>query len=224
MSIPEIRIKAQSKHNAYSIMLIGFTLFISVIIFSQNYWYQAKLVLIFLLLVSIVIIFIGVTKHIEPVNSFQLTPKNLTYQHKYGNWKVKWQDIRRISQVSETVGIDYVTLPYLGIKLDSLKDISANISPRLASRLIHEQRPLIYFCIQHRLLTVQQATINFSPFKLNGKIIKGPVAAFLYQTASLHEALGYHLFIPQSAIDRPCQDFGNLLKDCKLAANNYGNN
>lgn len=221
MSSPEIEIKAQAKHNAYSLIIIGFSLFFTVLIFSQNYWQQAKLILILLLLVSFVIIFLGITKHIEPLNSFKLTPDKLTYHHKYGHWKIIWKNIRRIAQVKETVGIEYIELPYIGIKLESLMSIIDNISPRLASRLIHEQRPLIYFCLQHRLLTLEQVTINFSPFKFNDITIKGPVAAFLYQTSNLHKALGYHLYIPENSIDRPCQDFVDLLNNCKVAARNY---
>lgn len=221
MPKPEIKIKAQAKHHAYSLMLLGLTSLSLIIIFAQYYWLQAKLVLIFLVLVSLVVIFIGFIKRIEPETSFLITPEHLRYQHKYGFWQITWRDITRFAQVTETVLIDRVELPYVGIKLTNLTAIAENISPRLASRLIHEQRPLIHFCLQHRLLTMDQVVINFTPFKLEGKTIKGPVAAFLHQTIVLQQALGYHLYIPESAVDRSCQAFATLLNNCQRNADKY---
>jgi hypothetical protein len=218
---PEIKIKAQAKHHAYSLMLLGLLSLALITLLAQHYWLEAKLVLIFLVLVSLVVIFIGFIKRLEPETSFLITPQWIRYLHKYGVWQIAWPDIARIAQVTETTFLERIELPYVGIKLNSLNAIVANISPRLASRLIHEQRPLIHFCLQHRLLTMDQVIINFTPFKLEGKTIKGPVAAFLHQTTILQQALGYHLYIPESAVDRPCQAFVTLLNNCQRNADRY---
>lgn len=221
MKKPEIHIKAQAKNNAYSLILIGIMSMLFVLFIASFYWLQAKFVLIFLLLISFVIIFIGIAKALEPITSLVLVPQYLRYQHKYGYWQLSWQDIAHIDQVSESVWLETIKLPYVGLRLHQFDAIIDNISPRLASRLIHEHRPLIHFCIQHKLITFEEGIINFTPFKINKRIIKGPKAAFLHQMAVLKSALGYHLYLPESALDRKCSDFITLLKDCQQGSKNY---
>jgi hypothetical protein len=218
---PTINIIARAKHNAYSLALIGMTSLALVLIMMSKYWLEAKLVLILLLLVSLILVFIGITKILEPVSSFSLTPSYLRYQHKYGQWQLPWHDIVDIRQISESVWLEQINLPYVGIRLHQLTALIDNMSPRLASRLIHEHRPLIIFCVQHKLIEFEQGIINFSPFTLEKKAITGPRAAFLHQMMILKGALGYHLYLPESALDRDCQAFCQLLKSCQQNAKNY---
>ncbi|MGJ8692436.1 MAG: DUF2982 domain-containing protein [Thalassotalea sp.] len=210
-----IKIKAQTKRNAYSILLIGIiSLFISLII-AEHFWLQAKLVLMFLITVNLITCFIGIIKILEPDVSFYISKKTLKYQHKYGAWQIPWSDIAAITQVSETVGIDKQILPYIGIRLSNLNNLIDNISPRLASRLIHEHRPLIHFAVQHQLLEIEDVAINFSSYKHQQREITGPTAAFLHQVCLLKKAFGYHLYLPESALDRSCDEFSILLNNCK---------
>lgn len=221
MQQPIIEIKAQAKHNAYTLILIGsISLFILLLIATQ-YWQETKLVLTLLVTVAIVLLFIGVVKKIEPKVSLTLVPEYIQYHHKYGHWQLQWQAIANISQVTETIAIERITLPYVGIRLHDINTLIDNISPRLASRLIHEQRPLVHFCISNKLATTEELIINFSPYKVDGKKITGPKAAFLHQANILKRALGFHLYIPQSALDRSCEDFIVLLRQCQENARNY---
>lgn len=218
---PKIEIKAQAKHNAYTLILIGAFSLVFLLLIAAQFWQQTKLVLTLLVVICLIMIFIGIVKKIEPPKSFTLVPQYIKYHHKYGTWQLPWTSIANISVISETVGIERITLPYVGIRLHDIENIIERITPRLASRLIHEQRPLVYFCIQQQLATTEELIINFSPFKIKGKRITGPKAAFLHQTTILKRALGYHLFIPRSALDRDCTDFVSLLKQCKNKATSY---
>lgn len=178
--------------------------------------------MIFCYLVSLIIGFVGIVKLLEPRVSFYLTPQLLTYQHRYGRWQIGWQSIVALAPIRHTLGLQIDDLPYLGIRLKSLEQLIDNISPRLANRLIHEQRPLLVYCIRSQLMSMEQGVINFEPFLLSdGSQIKGPLAGFLHQCAALHKALGYHLFIPASAIDRDLVEFASLLRNCKRAAADY---
>ena len=193
---------------------------------AMQYWFQAKFVLLFLVLVSLVCIFIGVNKCLEPQHSFCLTPSTFTYQHKYGSWQLTWDKIANIKPICENAWLERINLPYVGIKLHTIDSIIDNISPRLASRLIHEQRPLIHFAIQHQLISFEESIINFSPYKIqNNKhdsgLLKGPKAAFMHQVTLLHKAYGYHLFLPQTACDRAPSEFSELLNDCLRNYKNY---
>lgn len=215
----EIQIKAKSKHNAYSLVLIGIVALLLMLLLSKFYWQDAKLVLIFLISVCLVTIFIGCVKILEPDNSVILTAQTLTYQHKYGRWQLYWPDIAHINQISETIYLDRVLLPYLGIKLNNLDNLISTLSPRLASRLIHEQRPLIHFCLQHNLLTLEEVTINFTPYLHNKIRLTGPIAAFLHHSTALKKAFGYDLYLPASALDRDCQAFASMLSHYKNSVN-----
>jgi hypothetical protein len=74
--------------------------------------------------------------------------------------------------------------------------------------MIHEQKPLIHYCIKHKLLTFEQGILNFEPYILkDGSIIKGPLAAFLHHCEILHYALGAHLFISASNLNGSIDDF-----------------
>jgi len=62
----------------------------------------------------------------------------------------------------------------------------------------------------HHLLSLEEIQINFNPFILEtGKIVKGPLAAFLHHCQILNKGFGYHLFISNSTTDRELELFAN---------------
>jgi hypothetical protein len=221
-NVPSIFIKPQSNHNALFLILLAIILFMLTLAMSQHYWRQFHLVLTFIYLAELVVFITGLAKYFQPKFSLTLTPSYIKYQHRFGQWQLNWQDIQRISLMNETLGINQLQLPFIGIRLTTITALAASISPRLANRLIHEQRPLLAIAIRLKLITFAQSQLNFSPFILaNGQIIKGPLAAFMHHSSVLHEALGYHLFIPESALDRDLNTFCVLLNQCKQSTHNY---
>ncbi|WP_343819034.1 DUF2982 domain-containing protein [Colwellia asteriadis] len=223
--LPIIKIKAQANHHALFLIVLGLTLFMVLLIIAQWYWRQFQLVMVFAYLTSLVITIAGVVKRLEPQFSFSLTPDHITYHHRYGQWRLHWQQIHRISIVSETVALEHIQLPYIGIKLVNIEQLLAQISPRMANRLIHEQKPLISFAIRYQLMALKQGILHFEPYKLSdGTTISGPLAAFLYHCQALDAAFGYHLFIPATSVDRDLPQFSALLLDCKRASAHYQSN
>ncbi|MEW6982842.1 DUF2982 domain-containing protein [Colwelliaceae bacterium 6471] len=215
-NLPCIAISPSANRHGLFLTLLGIFLFICFLLISSWYFQQARLVLIFCFLMCLVITVIGLLKQYEPRVSFLITPEHIVHQHKYGQWSIVWPQIKRIGVINETVGLSSRTLPYVGISLNDIKSIADNISPRLASRLIHEQRVLLVYCVGQRLLSVEQSVINFSPFKhSDGTITKGPIAAFLHQSHLLNQVLGYHLYVNASSLDRPLEEFSALLQQCK---------
>ncbi len=219
---PSILIKARSNHNALFLLLLASILFMITLALSQHYWRQFHLVITFIYLTELVVFITGLAKYFQPTFSLTLTPNVIKYHHRYGEWQLNWQDIQRISLLNETLGIDQLQLPFVGIRLTAIATLATSISPRLANRLIHEQRPLLAMAIRLQLISFEQSQLNFSPFTLaNGEKIKGPLAAFLHHSSVLHNALGYHLFIPESALDRELHEFCVLLNQCKQSARHY---
>lgn len=219
---PCINIKAKANQHAVFLMLLAVVIFIITLIVSQHYWRSHRLILVFIYLLTLVIMFTGLLKRSEPSVSFQLTPQHIQYRHRHGNWTLNWQQIQNINTIKEVVGLTTVALPYVGIRLKSVDVLAEQISPRLANRLIHEQRPLLSFSVMQHLLSLEETQLNFNPFTLtSGKIIKGPLAAFLHHCQILHKGLGYHLYIPESSTDREIDAFCQLLKQCQHYGANY---
>lgn len=215
-SLPFINIKAKANQHALFLILLGVTIFIITLAVSQYYWRSYRLILIFTYLLTIVIIFTGLLKRTEPRVTFKLTPQSIHYHHRQGKWVLNWKQIKSINTINEEVGLSSITLPYIGIRLKSVDTLAEQISPRLANRLIHEQRPLLSFSVMQLLLSLEDTQLNFTPFTLaSGKIIKGSIAAFLHHCQILHKGLGYHLYIPEQSADREIEDF------CQLKSHRY---
>jgi hypothetical protein len=210
-----IKIKAVARHHGMFITLMGCIALLVVTLLCNHFWLQARFPLIFMLLACFVTIFIGLLKLAEPKHSLLVAPETLTFNHRHGSWQFNWQQISNIHCVTNTVGIVKEELNYVGIKLISIDLIAENISLRLANRMIHEQKPLLQYCIKQQLISFEQGILNFEPYVLrNGVVLKGPLAAFMHHSEILHQALGAHLFISASNLNGSINDFVVL-------ANNY---
>ncbi|MCJ8319012.1 MAG: DUF2982 domain-containing protein [Colwellia sp.] len=222
VSLPVIKIKAKTSHHGGFLIVIGCSAMILTLILSHYFWFEFRLTLIYLILVALVVLLTGILKRFEPKYSLKLKPQGICYFHKVGQWQLSWQQIQSINQVKETSGLTRLELPYIGIRLVNLESLVKQISPRLANRLIHEQKPLIAFALMHQLMSWQQSQLNFSPFQLqSGESIKGPLAAFLHHSQMLYSSFGYHLVIPEGCIDRDIAEFCLLLRQCKASAHLY---
>ncbi|TWX55674.1 DUF2982 domain-containing protein [Colwellia hornerae] len=219
---PSITIKPIAKHNGIFLVILGALVLFTTLLFAQHYWQTYRFAYMFMTLLSLVIILMGVVKLFEPAISLFLTPDKIIFNHRYGHWQLAWQDIKSINIITEVVGLDRETLPYIGIRLVAIENIANNISVRLANRLIHQQQGLIIYGVLHQLMTMEQAQMNFNPFILsNGERVKGPVAAFLHQSERLSSAFGYHLFLPADSFDRGINEFCQLIKQCQRASSTY---
>ncbi|NMP31565.1 DUF2982 domain-containing protein [Thalassotalea sp. M1531] len=217
--MPEIKIKPFANYHGRFLLVAGIALLCISIALSHHYWHALRLVLILVILVSIVLIFIGIAKRLEPEFSFHLTPTALSYFHKYGHWQISWQNIQRVGNVKLSSSVNHQVLPYIGIKLKNSEVLAKNISLRLANRLPHEQRPLATLAISSELLTIEQAQVNFAPYRLSdGSKLNGPKALLFHHIDALEKAFGYHLFLPASSLDRPLDDFLTLLNQCNSHA------
>lgn len=221
-AIPVINIKAKANQHGVFLMLLAVVIFFCTLVVSEYYWRSHHLIMVFFYLLAIVIFFTGVLKRSEPEISFEISPQYLQYNHRQGKWTLTWQQIHNINTIREVVGLATIELTYIGIKLKNIEDVAAQISPRLANRLIHEQRPLLSFALVNQLLTLEDTQLNFEPYVLSsGDLVKGPIAAFLHHCQTLHKSIGYHLYIPESSTDRELGDFCQLLKQCKRYSENY---
>ena len=209
-----IRIRPKSKRNELFLLCLGGLLFVCSWILNLLLWDQYKIQLILIMSACLMVFFIGIVKYLEPAISYSLTPKAIRYYHRSGHWQLPWLDIVRIGEIYADLHGDHIQLPYLGVKVKNLENIASSISPRLANKLIHEQKELLILAVKNKEIALQDGIINFEPFYLNGLSYKGPVAAWLYRTEQLQRAYGYHLYLPESSFDREPIEFLRLLKLC----------
>jgi hypothetical protein len=218
-----IQVKPKSKHNSLFLLCLGSLLLFFCLLLNLLFWDEYRIQLIFIMSASFMVLFVGGLKLLEPPTSYYITPDIISFYHRSGHWHLPWQDILRIGDIRAELQGEYVQLPYLGIRVNSLENIAQAISPRLANKLLHEQQELLLLAVKNKEINLQNGVINFEPFNLNGVIYKGPVAAWLYRTELLHKAYGYHLFLPESSFDRGLPEFLSLLKECFNYINNYHN-
>lgn len=211
----EITITPQSKNHAQFLMVLGFCLLCCSLLITSFFWSDYKFQLMVPLFASIIIFVIGLLKHTEPQTSYILTRKYCNFVHRNGFWRIKWNNIVRIGSLTSIVKSDRIQLPYIGVKLKNIEDIAENISPRLANRLIHEQKELLILAAKNHEIHLDNGLISFDPFILNGKTYKGPIAAWLFRTEQLNQAYGYHLYLPETSFDRTLSEFLCFLKRCK---------
>jgi len=196
-------------------VLGGLALFCGVLV-AQLAVPQFKSQLMLLALVAVVLMVAGVATRLEPKISLSLSSNKLRYFHRYGQWSLPWESVVRVFQPSFSYALERRDIHYIGIKLSDVEVISERISPRLASRLIHEQRDILVLACQQGEITQQQLQLNFSSYKMpSGFEVTGPIAAWLHQVEVLHQAYGAHLFVPTSCFSQSADELIKLLNEYK---------
>ena len=131
------------RKNGLTLVLLGIIVTITMIFILFLFGEQPLIPLVSGLLAGLMMIFIGSLKLIEPHFSLSLCHDCLQYHHKYGGWILKWRNIQRIDQPRIHLGWDLVPLPYIGLKIKDYDDFLTLITPRLAVRLLTEQRSVL---------------------------------------------------------------------------------
>ena len=218
-----IEIRAEAKRNGFTTCLIGvvgllFSLGLAAVLPSQ-----IQLSAIFLISASIVAIVIGWFKIREPNYSIQLSKQNMHYQHRHGSWDLAWENIHRVGVPKIHSGLEHKPLNMVGIRLKDYAPLLASISPRLATNLLMEQRPLLLQSRDENCASgtcYSESLIESDEYKdASGKIYKGISAMLANRMTTLRKQLGYDLFISSGELDRDTEDFVALLNSCQTQLN-----
>lgn len=219
---PNISIKALSRQNAMTLTVSGVAGMALCAVAAGFWWHDYRLNIVFLFLVSFVTMALGLFKHFEPPNSFELTPDLMVYCHRYGNLPVSWDNMMIIDQPRVTEGAESKELAYIGFKLKDADVLAKSISRRMANHLLQEQRDLYFLACQLENISLFERQINDKPYKTaQGEQIIGPIGAWLHRMVMLRRVFGYDLMIPLNACDREPQAFIDLLKQCKASSADY---
>ena len=168
----------------------------------------APLVGYFWLIASLCALLIGLVKQFEPEQALRLGAQTLTYVHKYGQWSLPWQAIQRVGQPRVLQGLEHQTLSYVAIRLKDPHSIIGHITPRLANRLMLQQRPLLLLAEQSCPTgqCYSASMLEDDEYRLpDGRRLHGLQAMFAHRQRKLREALGYDLFIETQDLAMPAE-------------------
>ncbi len=217
--LTNVCLRPQIKRNAITMSVAGgvlFTLGLMLFLLLPQ-WFGPALVLFTLGVLGLVI---GVTKWREPDISLELTSEGLTFYHRRGSVFIAWSNVQRLDILRVEQDSNQVELPYLGIKLKHLNPVLDNISPRLATGLLTEQRPLLMTAAtQDEDLNdyEHQMALEFTPLVLGADHYSGVLAMFGHRAQKLNQILGYHLYIPADSFDRSLPEAKQLLRQFQQA-------
>lgn len=218
-----IFIKSTAKRNGLTTLIIGAVALLvsSLLLVLLPDW--LFLVGIFMVSGSIVTLLIGWFKVREPEHSLSVDRQQISYRHRCGQWRITWEDIQRIDCPRIRQGLDHTSLDMVGIKLKQYDDFIISCSPRLASHLIMEQRPLLLHSDDKSCATggcYSSSLFEDKPYQLsNGQTVTGIKAILANRMAALRDILGYDVFLSASELDRSPEAFVTLLRDCQQSRN-----
>lgn len=218
-----IQIRSIAKRNIVVSGITGavsLTLGVLLMVFLPVNYY---LIGIFVISLSLVLLLITWVKYREPSYSLLLSKQDIVYQSRHGQWRLAWQNIQRIDIPKVDQGLNNIAIDMVGIKLKHYPDLLNNISPRLMTNLLMEQRALLF----HQLSQEKNKSCSTGQCASDGLIeddrykdkagnqYKGIQAMFANRMTRVRSLLGYDLYIPASDLDRSKEEFVNLLKQCQ---------
>ncbi|MCA4701775.1 DUF2982 domain-containing protein [Aeromonas hydrophila] len=218
------------RKNGLTLALLGIIVTIAMIFILFLFGEQPLIPLVSGLLAGLMMIFIGSLKLIEPHFSLSLCHDCLQYHHKYGGWILKWRNIQRIDQPRIHLGWDLVPLPYIGLKIKDYDDFLTLITPRLAVRLLTEQRSVLLQALRSEQPACSgggcacafqgEGLLEESHFRSpSGQRYEGVIAMLANRMARLRELLGYDLLVPDNSLDRDPAEFVRLLHQYQRESN-----
>ncbi|MGL6516388.1 DUF2982 domain-containing protein [Aeromonas caviae] len=218
------------RRNGLTLVLLGMVITIAMIFILFFLREQLLIPAISLLLVGLMTILVGVWKLGEPHFSLSLCQDCLQYHHKYGGWILKWRNIQRIDQPRIHLGWDLVELPYIGLKIKDYDAFLTLITPRLAVRLLTEQRAVLMQAMRSERPDcptggcgsglLGEGLLEESRFSSpSGQRYEGVIAMLGNRMARLRDLLGYDLLVPDNSLDRSPEDFVHLLQQYQRESN-----
>ncbi|WP_323902725.1 DUF2982 domain-containing protein [Aeromonas hydrophila] len=225
-----LHVKPMVRKNGLTLVLLGIIVTIAMIFILFLFGEQPLIPLVSGLLAGLMMIFIGSLKLIEPHFSLSLCHDCLQYHHKYGGWILKWRNIQRIDQPRIHLGWDLVPLPYIGLKIKDYDDFLTLITPRLAVRLLTEQRSVLLQALRSEQPACSgggcacsfqgEGLLEESHFRSpSGQRYEGVIAMLANRMTRLRELLGYDLLVPDNSLDRDPVEFVRLLHQYQRESN-----
>lgn len=216
-----IFIRAVSKRNGLTTLMLGagaLTLSVLWLTFAPDWLFLAG---IFFTSASLVTLLVGWFKLREPNHSIEISPQQIVYHHRRGNWVIDWDNVQRVDCPRVRQGLDHVNLEAVGIRLKQYAPFLQAVSPRLATHLLMEQRPLLLHNFDSNCASgdcFNQELFDDKHFKLEtGEMLTGIKAMLANRMQQLRTRLGYDIYVSAADLDRSPDEFVALMRQCQAA-------
>jgi hypothetical protein len=215
-----LQFKAASAQGG-AVLLLSALLALVVAVLSFAIWpdvgpQQAWLIIFLLLGLAA---YVGYSKLNEPSVMVQLDDNGIVFFHKYGSWRLRWQDLL----YAKVVEIDGKALNFVGFRLSSYTEFLAGISLRLALRLLIEQRPLLVAALGSGCQNGRCPTSmleQLPEFKHNGVSYRGVLGLFAQRMDNFRTLLQLDILIPADVVGYAAEDFCRLINQQRLKSLN----
>ena len=219
-STKHVFLRASANRFSIELMLVGGVAIAIVMLFVTLRATPISVIEIIFVATAIMAVILGFLKSREPFYSFQLDHRKICYYHKVGEWSI---DISNISSVGVPIasdGFDQAELNAVGIKLKDEIRFLNDLHPRLACKLLIEQRHIFLQAVKMHCKCgscPSKWLVEPSEFHAgSGQIYTGLIAMFANRMQHLYTLTGYHLLLPANVLDRDIWDFSNLLNHWKI--------
>lgn len=216
----EVNLRALANRNSIEFMIVGGVALLVIMLFVSLRATEITVLEIALLTTAISAVILGFFKSQEPFYSFTLSECNLKYNHKYGSWQLKHENIKMVGVPSIANDFETLELNAVAIKLNNIDDFLLALSPRLACKLLIEQRHIFLQAVKIHCKNgtcPSEWLVEPSEFRSDsGQTYTGLIAMFANRMSNLHTLTGYHLLLPANVLDRDIWHFSSLLNRWKL--------
>ena len=213
-----IFIRGVSSHNGMTTVLIGVVALVlgtlGISLLPELFFLAAILIVV----VGIIALVMGYFKIREPKYSLEISKQEVVYHHRLGKWSIDWNNIQRIDVPRVHMGLEHIDLEMVGFRLKDPEAFLPNISLRLITHLLMEQRPLITQIERSSCGTGKcygDDMMEDAKYKTkSGEIITGVIAMYANRMRKLQEGLGFDVFVSVNELDRGAHEFVNLIRQC----------
>jgi len=215
-------IKSTSSKPGKYLLILSLVAFISVGLTVFLYPEANPAAVAILLLAALTILLIAFRLVQEPELSFTLTFMHIQSHSHAGGWLARWKNIAEIGQATVSYQGWYQPMPWVGIKLKDYEEFLDSICPRIASKILIEQRGLLlvaYKRAENPPYEIEDMLFDDSHYVTrSGKTRKGLLAMLANRMKYNREFLGFDFFISEDQLDRPTEDFIGLARRYLAAA------
>lgn len=218
-----IYIRSSAATNGITTMLVGAAVALIGTVIISTLPSLFFLVGILFLSGSIIAFVVGFYKLREPKYSLEITKDAILYHHRKGKWRIDWDNIQRVDVPKVHKGLAHIDLEMVGFRLRDPERFLDEISLRLITHLLMEQRPLVTQIVMSDCDSGQcygDDIIDDVKYKCaDGTLITGVTAMFANRMQKLQKGLGYDIYLSVNDLDRDGQSFVSLVRNCQDSLN-----
>ncbi|OHU86388.1 hypothetical protein BET10_15810 [Pseudoalteromonas amylolytica] len=216
----QAKLRATANRHGMEFMLVGAICLAVIMTFVALRSTPISIVEILLASTALMAILLGFLKSQQPFYSLLIDNKEICYVHRFGNMHIEVDNFHSAGIPSVTQELEILELNAVGIKLNNIDTFLHDLSPRLAGKLLVEQR---YIFLQ--AVKVYCKNGNCPPEWLvepsdyrsaSGNVYTGLIAMFANRMHNLKALTGYDLLLPANVLDRDIWHFSTLLNRWKL--------